>query len=168
MPRLQSIAPEHNAQMAAVIRSVMTSFGACGPGYAIEDPEVDAMHAAYQGPGRIYLVYLDGERVIGGGGIAPLRGETTGEVAELQKMYFLPECRGRGLATAMLERLLGQARELGYRRCYLETLERMHAARALYERFAFKPLPGPLGETGHFGCDRQYILELSSPSSAPG
>ena len=30
----------------------------------------------------------------------------------------------------------------------------------LYQRLGFRPLEGPLGKTGHFGCDRQFLLEL--------
>jgi len=36
----------------------------------------------------------------------------------------------------------------------------MDAAMRLYERIGFRQLPGPLGNTGHFSCDRHYLLEL--------
>jgi putative acetyltransferase len=145
--------------MAAIIRDVMASFGACGPGFAINDPEVDAMSANYSEPRAAFFVVEDGGRILGGGGIAPLAGADA-DVCELRKMYFLPEARGRGLGEKMLLRCLDAARERDFRRCYLETLTGMDAAMKLYTRMGFKPLCGPLGRTGHFGCDRHYLLEL--------
>jgi putative acetyltransferase len=145
--------------VAAIIRTVMPEFGAKGPGFAINDPEVDHMSAAYARPRAAFFVVTDGERVIGGGGIAPLeRGDE--RTCELRKMYFLAEARGRGAGAALLERCLGAARSFGYACCYLETLARMDAARKLYARFGFRPLCAPMGNTGHFGCDSYYALDL--------
>ena len=161
---IRPIRATDDAAVAEIIRTVMPEFGAKGPGFAINDPEVGGMSAAYDRPGAIYFVVTDGERVLGGGGIAPLDGGEPG-VCELRKMYFLPEARGRGAGTAMLERCLAAARELGYTRCYLETLERMDAARKLYARFGFRPLCAPLGNTGHFGCDSYFALDLTAKAT---
>ena len=40
-----------------------------------------------------------------------------------------------------------------------QTLAGMDAAKRLYERLGFRKLCGPLGATGHFGCDQHYVLE---------
>ena len=49
----------------------MPEFGASGPGFAIHDPEVDAMYQSYTRElGRAYFVVTDGTNVLGGGGIA--------------------------------------------------------------------------------------------------
>ena len=151
---------EDEPALAAIIRSVMPEFGACGAGFAINDPEVDYMARAYDRPGAAYFVVCDASgRVIGGGGIAPLdQGEP--DVCELRKMYFLPEARGLGAGARMLETCLSKARELGYRRCYLETLTGMDAAQKLYARAGFRAIDGALGKTGHFGCDRYYLKDL--------
>jgi putative acetyltransferase len=61
----------------------------------------------------------------------------------------------------MLETCLGAARKLGYRRCYLETLTGMETAQKLYQSAGFKRIEGAMGATGHFGCDRYYLLDLS-------
>ena len=145
--------------MAAIIRQVMTSFGASGPGFAIHDPEVDAMSAAYAAPGHAYFVIEEDGRVVGGAGIAPLTGASDG-TCELRKMYFLPEARGRGQGRALLEHCLRIAKELGYQRCYLETLTGMDAAQALYRKLGFTPLSCARGATGHHGCDRFYQRAL--------
>jgi len=157
--RIRPIEPRDDAAIAAIIREVMPSFGACGPGFALGDPEVDCMSAAYGAPRSVYFVIEEGDRVIGGGGIAPLAGGEP-DTCELRKMYYLPVARGRGLGRELLELCLDRARAFGFRRCYLETLTGMDAAMRLYERMGFRRLPGPLGETGHFSCDTHYLLEL--------
>lgn len=158
-PLIRPIRPADDPAMAAIIREVMTSFGAYGPGYSINDPEVDAMSAHYPEPRAAFFVIEHGGRVLGGGGIGPLAGAEA-DTCELRKMYFLPELRGRGLGEMMLRRCLDAARERGYRRCYLETLSHMDAAMRLYAKSGFKPLSGPLGATGHSRCNRHYLLEL--------
>ncbi len=162
------IEPRDDAAVAAIIRQVMTEHGASGPGFAIHDPEVAAMSAAYLPPRAGYFVIedvpgagCDGERrqVVGGGGFAPLAGGDE-RTCELRKMYFLPHLRGRGLGRALLAHVLDAARRAGYARCYLETLASMQRARRLYEAAGFTRLCGPEGATGHFGCDAWYALEL--------
>ena len=148
-----------DAAMAAIIRAVMPEFGAGGEGFAISDPEVDWMHRAYGASRHAYFVLERDGVVIGGGGVAPLTGAEN-DVCELRKMYFLPQARGLGAGRAMMARCLDAARALGYRRCYLETLRGMDAAMKLYERTGFQPLDAPMGDTGHGGCDRFYLLPL--------
>ena len=157
---IRPIRAADDVAVAAIIRTVMPEFGAKGPGFAINDPEVDHMCAAYARPRAAFFVVTDGERVLGGGGIAPLeRGDE--RTCELRKMYFLAEARGRGAGAALLERCLGAARSFGYATCYLETLARMDAARKLYAKFGFGALAAPMGSTGHFSCDRYYALDLT-------
>ena len=156
---LRPIEPRDDVAMAGIIREVMPEFGAVGCGFAINDPEVDWMSRAYAEPRSAYFVVERNGRVIGGGGIAPLDGGD-GVTCELRKMYFLPEARGIGAGTAMMEHCLKAARELGFSQCYLETLDGMDAAMRLYERSGFQRIAGPLGATGHGGCDTFYLLEL--------
>ncbi len=157
---LRKTEPRDDAAVARVIRTVMPELGASGPGFAIVDPEVDAMHAAYAGPGKAYFVVVtERDEVVGGAGVAPLTGGQPG-VCELRKMYILREARGRGIGRTLLTRCLEEARALGFTRCYLETLTGMDAAMHLYEAAGFTRLDAPLGATGHFGCNRWYLLSL--------
>ena len=168
LPRLRPIAAADDAAVAAIIRAVMPEFGADGPGFAIHDPEVSAMSAAYARPGAAYFVWEEGGRVIGGGGIAPLDGGPA-DTCELRKMYFLPEARGRGLGRALIARCLDFAATAGYGNCYLETLTGMDAAARLYERVGFRRISAARGCTGHHACDRYYVLDLASgPPPGPG
>ncbi len=161
----RTIRREDDAAVASIIRTVMPEFGASGPGFAILDPEVDAMTAAYSGPRSVYYVALSGARVVGGGGVGPLFGADA-DVCELRKMYFLTEARGTGAGKALLAECIVAARGLGYRTMYLETLTGMDAARTLYEKAGFARLDAPMGKTGHFGCNRFYALSLSAEGSA--
>lgn len=157
---LRPITPTDDAAMAAVIRTVMPEFGACGDGFAINDPEVDWMSRAYAAPRHAYFVLEVQGRVLGGAGVAPLAGGDAG-TCELRKMYFLPEARGLGAGAAMMARCLDAARGFGFRQCYLETLTGMDAAMRLYERSGFRRIHAPMGATGHGGCNRFYLLELA-------
>jgi putative acetyltransferase len=156
---IRPISPSDNAAIAAVIRSVMPEFGADGPGFAIHDVEVDDMAAAYAQPGCAYYVVERDGKVCGGGGIAPLQGESRG-ICELRKMYFLPELRGLGAGGELIALCLARAQALGYGRCYLETLTGMNVAQKLYEKHGFERLAAALGSTGHFGCNRFYLRSL--------
>lgn len=158
---IRPITPQDNAAIAAIIRRVMPEFGADGPGFAIHDKEVDDMAGAYAHPGCAYFVVEHEGRVCGGGGLAPLDDPEPG-ICELRKMYFLPELRGLGAGKALIGVCLDSARSLGYRRCYLETLTGMDAAQKLYETQGFVRIPSARGNTGHFGCNRFYLRELSA------
>jgi putative acetyltransferase len=156
---IRRVRRQDNAAVAAIIRRVMTEFGAVGAGYSIDDPEVDDMAGAYAGPRAAYFVVADATGVAGGGGIAPLAAGDA-ETCELRKMYFLGSARGFGLGQAMLDRCLAFARAAGFTRVYLETLTSMSAARRLYAKNGFTPVEKPLGHTGHFSCDARYVREL--------
>ena len=153
---IRSITPADNAAMASIIRTVMTEFGASGPGFAIHDVEVDRMCEAYAEPRRAYFVIERDGVVRGGAGIAPLDGD----ICELRKMYFLSSLRGLGAGSAAIERCLDAAGELGYKQCYLETLTGMDAAQHLYAKHGFAKICAPLGNTGHFACDRFFLRDL--------
>jgi putative acetyltransferase len=156
---IRPIQASDDAHMAQVIRTVMPEFGAVGDGFAINDPEVDWLTRAYSEPRCSYFVVEVDGQVQGGGGVAPLiNGDE--DVCELRKMYFLPALRGQGAGAALMQVCLDAARGHGFRRCYLETLRGMDAAMKLYERSGFHRLPGPMGATGHGGCNAFYLLEL--------
>ena len=137
----------------------MPEFGAVGSGFAINDPEVDWMSRAYAQPRCAYFVVEQDGVVVGGAGVAPLTGGDA-DTCELRKMYFLPSLRGLGAGAALMATCLDAARGFGFGRCYLETLRGMDAAMRLYEKSGFTRLPGPMGATGHGGCNAFYLLPL--------
>lgn len=157
--QIRPIGPDDDAAMAAIIRTVMPEFGAGGAGFAIHDPEVDWLSRAYARPRCAYFVVERDGMVLGGAGVAPLEGGSQ-DICELRKMYFLPQARGLGAGTAMIQTCLQAARGFGFAQCYLETLDGMDAAVRLYQKTGFRRLAAPLGATGHGGCDRWYLLAL--------
>ena len=157
--RIRPARASDDAALAGIIRRVMPEFGAVGDGFAINDPEVDWISRAYAAARCAYFVVERDGVVEGGGGVAPLAGGDA-DICELRKMYFLPTLRGRGAGAALMSRCLDAAREFGFTRCYLETLCGMDAAMKLYERTDFRRIDGPLGDTGHGGCNTFYLLDL--------
>jgi putative acetyltransferase len=164
---LRPIRSGDRAAVARLIRVVMPELGAGGPGFAIHDPEVDDMFGSYQAPRSGYFVVTRAdpkakqEQVVGGGGYAPLVGGDPA-TCELRKMYFMPEVRGLGVGQKLLSLCLAEARRSGFEQMYLETLDAMRQARALYERNGFVRLDGPMGATGHFACNSFYARALSA------
>ena len=156
---LRKIEARDNVAVAAIIREVMTEYGACGPGFSINDPEVDHMFEAYQQSGHAYFVLELDHRLLGGAGIGPLTGQSAG-ICELRKMYFLSGIRGKGWGRQMLELCLQTAVDMGYQACYLESLNTMTEAAKLYQRAGFEPLAHQMGNTGHSACDSYYLLKL--------
>lgn len=82
--------------------------------------------------GRFYLVRQDGGYI----GVGCLR-RLSGEVAEIQRMYVQPQKRGIGAGRRLLERLLSDARAMGFRAVRLESLGFLSAAHALYRSAGF-------------------------------
>jgi len=156
---IRRISAEDDHAIEGIIRSVMTSFDLDRTGSALHDPEVSEMAAAYSEPGHAYFVTeLNGE-IVAGAGIGPLAGGD-GTICELRKMYALPLARGRGIGKKLLMLCLDEARKLGYRTCYIETIEQMTDARHLYMKVGFTRLDRPMGDTGHCACDMWYSLDL--------
>ena len=113
----------------------------------------------YQQSKSKFFVIEDGGKIIGGAGISPL-GNFQGNVCELQKMYFLPEARGRGLGTTILDLCLKEASNFGFEQCYLETMPYMKAAQKLYEGNGFYFIDHSIGETGHTACPVYMLKDL--------
>ena len=158
-PHIRKIRPDDNSAVAAIIRKVMSEFGAIGCGYSSEDSEVDSMCEAYADENAIFYVIEDQGRILGCGGMGPLMDGDPG-VCELRKMYFLPELRGSGLGTKLLQLILQDAHDAGFQLCYLETLSGMIGARRLYIKHGFSAVDDPMGHTGHTGCNNFMTLKL--------
>lgn len=158
---IREIQPQDNVRLAAIIRQILTEFGANRPGFAWSDPELDTLSAAYASEEAIYYVVAVQDEIVGGAGIAPFPCEIPG-ICELQKMYLLPESRGMGIGQALMDKLLQMAENRGYRGCYLETFHTMSEAIRLYKKFGFELLPKPLGNSGHTSCNQFYLRWFDS------
>jgi len=156
---IREIARYDDEQIAKVIRSVLIEFGVPKVGTAYEDVALDCMTKTYSKATSTYFVIDDSGKIIGGAGVAQL-DNYKGKVCELQKMYFLPEARGKGLGRKMMDICLQKAKQLGFEQCYLETLPYMEDARKLYSKVGFEPLCEPMGDTGHYSCNLWMLKDL--------
>jgi putative acetyltransferase len=128
-------------------------------GTAYEDKALDCMTETYREPRKAYFVVAQGENIIGGAGISPL-DNYKGNVCELQKMYFMPDARGKGLGSKMMEKCLDFAKYAGFEKCYLETMPYMYDARKLYKKVGFESIDKPMGDTGHYSCSVWMLKDL--------
>jgi putative acetyltransferase len=148
-----------NQTIAAIIRKILTEFGANKPGTVFYDPTTDDMFRLFSVPFSAYFIAETEHKIVGGSGIYPTSGLPPG-CCELVKLYLLPEMRGRGLGMMLMEKCIQQAIQFGFGQVYLETMPELGNAIGLYQKAGFKYLPGPLGMSGHFGCDVWMIRDL--------
>lgn len=150
---IRPIAADDNAILARIIRSVLEEFVANKPGTVYYDRETDHLFELFNAtPRSAYRVAVRGEQVMGGAGIFPTPNLPEG-TCELVKMYLLPEARGTGIGRQLVEEAFRLAKGLGYQKIYLETMPELKTAIGMYEKMGFQYLPGPMGCSGHTGCD---------------
>ncbi len=157
--KIEKISIEDNEAIANLIKNVLIEFGAPKVGTAYEDEALLDMCTTYKGIKKAYFILKDGNKVIGGAGIAPLGG-CQENICELQKMYFSSVARNRGLGVKMIQKCLDEAKNKGFKKCYLETLPYMKAAQKLYKKVGFVNIDAPLGDTGHYNCTTYMIKKL--------
>ena len=83
------------------------------------------------------VVAYDDDSPLGCGAIK----EFTPDAMEVKRMYVLPERRGQGVATLLLNALETWAGELGYKKCVLETGKRQPEAIELYKKNGYVVIP---------------------------
>ncbi len=156
---IRPIAQNDNAGIALIIRSVLSEFKANKPGTVYFDPTTDELYQLFSKPGSCYwILEMDG-KMMGGSGIYPTEGLPDG-CCEVVKLYLMPEARGKGYGKQLIQQCFESARQLGYRQVYLETMPELKMAVGLYEQCGFEYLQGPLGNSGHFGCDLWMLKTL--------
>jgi putative acetyltransferase len=156
---IREIEPKDNLKIATVIRNVFEELDAPKAGTAYADPYLNTLFEVYQAENEIYfIVEMDGT-ILGGCGIGYLV-EAEFKICELQKMYLAKEARGKGIAKDLMQKCLSFAKQVGYDKCYIETLPFMKDAQKLYVKSGFNYIDGPIGATGHNACDVFMIKDL--------
>ncbi|HVL96633.1 MAG TPA: GNAT family N-acetyltransferase [Solirubrobacteraceae bacterium] len=88
-------------------------------------------------PGGCFVaLYDEAGRAVAGGGVKRLGPD----VAELKRMYVVPDRRGSGLGRALLAALEDAARDLGYARVRLDTGPQQPEAEALYRASGYREI----------------------------
>ena len=131
---------EHRQQAGALIREylqwlnerVQHDYGIVFDVEAMVASDLSDTHKFHPPDGRFYLAQSGGDIA----GVGCLKKLEEG-VGEIQRMYVLPCMRGKGVGRAIVNRLIEDARSLGYHRLKLESLEFLAAAHALYRSVGF-------------------------------
>lgn len=82
--------------------------------------------------GRLYLALWDGKVA----GCIALRKLSDGK-AELKRLYVRPAFRGHHIANELSKRIISEAKEIGYKEIYLDTLPELQGAVQLYRKLGF-------------------------------
>jgi len=155
---IRPIQKKDNQATAEMIRYVLEEQNAPKTGTAYEDKALDDLYQSYAKDRAEYFVLLENNEIIGSAGVQAL--DSNDKVCELQKMYFHPNARGRGLGKKMMTTCLEFAKQHGYKACYIETLPSMMAAQNLYLKTGFEYIDHRMGKTGHFSCTIWMLKKL--------
>ena len=101
------------------------------------DKELAGLPGDYAPPeGRLLLVEAEGQPA----GCAALH-KLDDRTCEMKRLYLRPQFRGNGAGRALAERILAEARAIGYKSIRLDTVEPvMKEAVAMYRRLGFKEI----------------------------
>jgi putative acetyltransferase len=95
--------------------------------------ELTGLPGAYAQPRGRLLLALTGVEVVGCVALRPLGDDA----CEMKRLFVRPVFRGRGIGKVLAERIVVEARAIGYRTMRLDTLPQMQTAIRLYEALGF-------------------------------
>jgi ribosomal protein S18 acetylase RimI-like enzyme len=95
--------------------------------------ELATLPGQYASPQGCILLAKDSEQVIGCVALRPLEDG----ICEMKRLYVVPEYRGRGIGRDLAQMVVNEAREIGYKKMRLDTIESMQEARTLYSSLGF-------------------------------
>jgi len=136
MQFVPALSPAHLAQARELFLEYAQSLGfsLCFQNF---DQELANLPGDYCPPdGRLLLAEYDGKLA----GCAALHKLEDG-ICEMKRLYLRPQFRGKGLGRALAERIISEARQIGYRSMRLDTVESaMRDAVAMYRKIGFRQI----------------------------
>lgn len=153
------LSAEYDRDLACLIRTLLKKHHLDIPGTVYYDDGLDHLSEYYQEkPGiRAYDVLLHEGRLIGGIGLAEF--PPIDQCCELQKLYLAEEVQGQGRGRRMIAHIEERARELGYKKMYLETHDNLKAAIHIYEQAGYQSIARPESVV-HSTMNRFFIKDL--------
>ena len=135
---IQAETPEQIEQARAIFREYEAWIGLdlCFQNF---DEEVANLPGKYAAPeGRLLLAFVDGKLA----GCIALRKLETPEVCEMKRLFVKESARGQKIGFALIEKVIEEARKIGYARMRLDTFPpKMAKAVKIYESYGFRPIP---------------------------
>jgi putative acetyltransferase len=119
-------------QWPGTLEDILRDFEANG-----ELHDLDDLQAEYLQRQGLFLAAMDGERLVGTGGIRCLEGDT----AELKRLWLLEAYHGQGIGYRLVQELLEHARSQGFRCVRLLTDGKQGRAVGFYQRVGFHIVP---------------------------
>lgn len=109
-------------------------FSLCFQNFDQELAQLPGDYAPAQG--RLLLAEFDGQLA----GCVALH-KLDAEICEMKRLYLRPNFRGHGLGSSLANRIIAEAREIGYQRMRLDTVEPvMKEAVAMYRKLGFEEI----------------------------
>ena len=99
------------------------------------DHELQHFTTEYAAPSGAFILAEDAGQYVACVG---LRQFSEG-IGEIKRLYVAPAARGRGLGRLLVERIIADARGIGYGSLLLDTLPFMKEAQSLYLALGFEP-----------------------------
>ena len=82
--------------------------------------------------GRLYLVYCD-EELAGCIGLRKIDSQN----CEMKRLYVRPQFRGRKIGNLLVEKIIDDAKKIGYSHMLLDTLPFLRSAIHMYKKYGF-------------------------------
>ena len=156
---IRQVEEKDNLSLATIIRKVFEEHDAPRQGTVYSDPTTDNLFELFQTTKAILWVVEIDKQPVGCCGIYPTSGLENG-CAELVKFYVSGELQSLGYGRLLMERCIESAKELGYKKIYLESMPQFAKAVGIYQKQGFRNLTHPLGNSGHSGCTIWMEREL--------
>jgi putative acetyltransferase len=156
---IRKIVTDDNAAMAAIIRNSLLEFNAAKPGTVYFDETTDHLSDVFRENRSAYFVVEIDNEIAGGCGFYPTQGLPE-DMCELVKLYVSKKYRRNGYGQMLLQKCMQEAKKKGYEKMYLESMPELKNAISMYDKNGFDKIGGPLGNSGHTGCDVWMMKEL--------